>query len=115
MDFCLKCGSLLVPKKIKSGNQMMLVLVCSKCKQSSRETIENTKFLSKTIEHSPRQLISVIEKETQLNTLPTIQVSCLRCGNSKAYAWQVQTKGTDESSTQFLRCTNCGHTFRETT
>jgi DNA-directed RNA polymerase subunit M/transcription elongation factor TFIIS len=25
----------------------------------------------------------------------------------------VQTRGSDESSTQFLRCTKCSYTFRE--
>jgi DNA-directed RNA polymerase subunit M/transcription elongation factor TFIIS len=25
----------------------------------------------------------------------------------------VQTRGADESSTQFLRCTKCNYTFRE--
>jgi DNA-directed RNA polymerase subunit M len=115
MEFCIECSSRLVPRKVKIGNQMMLMLVCSKCKQSSRKATENAKLNSKTIEHSPKQLIPVIGKETQPDTLPTIRITCLRCGNSKAYAWQVQTKGTDESSTQFLRCTNCGHTFRENT
>jgi DNA-directed RNA polymerase subunit M len=27
--------------------------------------------------------------------------------------WQVQTRGGDEASTQFFRCTKCGHTTRE--
>jgi hypothetical protein len=39
----------------------------------------------------------------------------LRCGNNIAYAWQVQTRGADETSTQFLRFTSCNYTFREST
>jgi DNA-directed RNA polymerase subunit M len=31
----------------------------------------------------------------------------------EVYVWQVQTRGGDEASTQFFRCTKCGHTFRE--
>jgi len=27
----------------------------------------------------------------------------------------VQTRGGDEASTQFMRCTKCNHTFREYT
>ena len=115
MDFCSKCGAILVPKKIKSGDKAMLILACSKCGQKVKDTNEDLKLRSKTIEHSPKQLVSVIDKEKQLSTLPTIQITCAKCGNKKAYAWQVQTRGADESSTQFLRCTNCGYTVRECT
>jgi transcription factor S len=115
MDFCSKCGSLLIPKKVKSGNQALLVLACNKCGQKTKETEENTKIKGKAIQHSIKQLVSVIDKENQLSTLPTIQVTCMKCGNNSVYAWQVQTRGADESSTQFLRCTSCNYTFREYT
>ena len=115
MDFCSECGSLLVTKKVKTGKQTTLVLVCTKCGHKLEESSENIKINGKTIEHSPKQLVSVLGKEIQRSTLPTIQSACSRCGNNNAYAWQVQTRGADESSTQFLRCTNCGYTFRENT
>jgi DNA-directed RNA polymerase subunit M len=115
MEFCSKCGAILSPKKIKSGDQPMLVFVCNKCGQKIKDTNEDVKIRGKTIEHSPKQLVSVIDKENQLSTLPTIRITCIKCGNKSAYAWQVQTRGADESSTQFLRCTNCGYTFRECT
>jgi transcription factor S len=114
MDFCKQCGSLMVPKKVKSGKQTMLVLGCSKCGEKTNQPNE-TKIKSKIIMHDPKQMVSVIGKEKQLSTLPTIQFTCTKCGNNNAYAWQVQTRGADESSTQFLRCTNCGYTFRECT
>jgi DNA-directed RNA polymerase subunit M len=115
MDFCPKCESLLAPKKVKSRNQVMLVLACSKCGLKTKETEKNMKFKGKAIQHSPKQLVSVIDKENQLTVLPTIQLTCAVCGNNSAYAWQVQTRGADESSTQFLRCTSCNYTFREYT
>ena len=115
MDFCLKCGSRLTHKKVRSGNQVLLVLTCNKCGQKTKETQDNMKIKGKAIQHNPKQLVSVIDKENQLSTLPTIQVICMMCGNNSAYAWQVQTRGADESSTQFLRCTNCNYTFRENT
>ena len=114
MDFCKECGSRLEPKTIKTGKQIMLVLSCSKCGQKTKEPSES-KINSKIIAHSPKQMVSVIDKKTQLSTLPTIHVTCSKCGNSDAYAWQVQTRGADESSTQFLRCTKCNYTFRENT
>lgn len=115
MDFCKECGARLTPRKVKSGDQVLLVLACSKCGNKLKEQNPNVKLYEKTIEHSPKQFVSVISRETQLSTLPIIQFTCFKCGNNTANVWQVQTRGADESSTQFLRCTNCGYTFRETT
>jgi DNA-directed RNA polymerase subunit M len=115
MDFCSECGSCLTPKKIKSANQRLIVLACQKCGNKIKKNDEKIQLNSKTITHNPKQLVAVIDKEKQLSTTPTIHFTCLKCGNQNAYAWQVQTRGSDESSTQFLRCTSCGYTFRETT
>jgi DNA-directed RNA polymerase subunit M len=116
MEFCPKCGSRLEPKKSKSGKEASLVLVCPKCGYKKSEASDKTepKVAAKVIQHSPQQLVAVIGKEEQkLNTLPTVHIECPRCGNNVAYVWQVQTRGADESSTQFLRCTKCNYTFRE--
>jgi transcription factor S len=117
MEFCKECGSRLKPVKVHSGNQAMIMLACTKCGQKKQETQVNTKtFNAKVIEHSPKQFVAVIGKEEQeLTTMPTIQIDCPRCGNNTANVWQVQTRGSDESSTQFLRCIRCGFTFREYT
>ena len=116
MEFCTKCGSRLEPKKTKSGKKASLVLVCSKCgykKSETGGTIIEPKP-AKVIQHDPQQFVAVISKEEQkLNTLPTVRVECPKCGNNTAYVWQVQTRGADESSTQFLRCTKCSYTYRE--
>ncbi|MGD6932780.1 MAG: transcription factor S [Candidatus Bathyarchaeia archaeon] len=116
MEFCEKCGSRLVPRKISSGNQVMLMLVCNKCQYKKPESEEEIiRTTGKVIEHNPKQFVAVIGKEDQLNTMPTVHIECPRCGNNTANVWQVQTRGSDESSTQFLRCTNCNYTFREST
>ena len=116
MEFCPKCGSRLEPKKSKSGKEATLVLACAKCgyKKPEADQTGETKVTPKVIQHSPQQLVAVIGKEEQkLNTLPTARIECPRCGNNQAYVWQVQTRGADESSTQFMRCTKCNYTFRE--
>ncbi len=116
MEFCENCGSRLVPKKVASGSQVMLMLVCNKCQFKKQEPEEELiKSNSKIIEHNPKQFVAVISKDVQLSTLPTVRVECPRCGNNLANVWQVQTRGSDESSTQFLRCTRCNFTFREYT
>jgi len=115
MEFCPKCGSRLAPKKGRTGKEASLLFVCTKCgykKRSPKKKVEPK--VAKIIQHKPQQLVAVISKEEQkLRTLPTVRVECPKCGNNSAYVWQVQTRGADESSTQFLRCTKCGYTFRE--
>jgi DNA-directed RNA polymerase subunit M/transcription elongation factor TFIIS len=66
MDFCFNCGSRLVPKKIKSEGKSMLVLACNKCGQKIKDAGETLKSKIKIIEHSPKQLVSIIDKENQL-------------------------------------------------
>ena len=92
------------------------MLVCTKCEYRKSDSERNIKFNAKVIEHNPKQFVAVIGKEEQeLSTMPTIRMDCPRCGNTYANVWLVQTRGSDESSTQFLRCTNCGYTYREYT
>jgi DNA-directed RNA polymerase subunit M len=115
MEFCPKCGTRLVPKKSKTDKEAKIALVCSKCGYKKRESVRKVEpKVAKVIQHNPQQLVAVIGKEEQkLRTLPTVRIECPKCGNNTAYVWQVQTRGADESSTQFLRCTKCDYTFRE--
>jgi DNA-directed RNA polymerase subunit M len=115
MEFCLNCGSRLVPQKIKTNDSDALRLICKRCgykKEGVGKFIEPTAY--RVIQHSPQQLVAVIgREEAELRTLPTINIECPNCGNNKAYVWLVQTRGSDESSTQFMRCTRCRYTYRE--
>jgi len=115
MEFCPKCGSRLVPKKKKTNKGSSIALVCPKCGYRKKESGRKVEpKIAKVIQHKPQELVAVISKEEQkLRTLPTVRIECPKCGNNTAYVWQVQTRGADESSTQFLRCTKCGYTFRE--
>ncbi len=116
LEFCAQCGSRLKPIKVHLGNQAMIVLACTKCGHKKTESEGNPKVEGIIVEHNPKQLVAVIGKEEQeLTTMPTIRMECPRCGNNTANIWQVQTRGSDESSTQFLRCIRCGFTYREYT
>jgi transcription factor S len=117
MEFCSECGSRLQPKKVNAGKQVMIMMACSKCEYGKCEPLErDMKLNTKLIEHNPKQLVAVIgKKEQELHTMSTVKVKCPRCGNNTANIWLVQTRRSDESSTQFLRCTNCAYTFREYT
>ena len=115
MEFCPKCGSRLETKKTKKGKEASLVLVCPKCEYKKQLSVNIDLFkTNKLIQHDPQQFVTVLGKgEQKLRTLPTIRIECPKCGKYTVYVWQVQTRGTDESSTQFLRCTKCDYTFRE--
>jgi DNA-directed RNA polymerase subunit M len=103
-----------VPKKGKDESKGNVALVCTKCGFKKSLAAKKVKPIPKVIEHSPQETIAVISKEEQkLRVLPTVRVECPKCGNNQAFVWQVQTRGSDESSTQFFRCTKCNYTFRE--
>jgi len=104
MQFCSKCGLALLPtQKGKS-----VVLTCPKCGQESRRADPVVQKLEK-----PKESIVVIGKGKDVQALPTMKAICQKCGNTEASYWMVQTRGGDESSTQFFRCTKCGTTWRE--
>ena len=110
MEFCPKCETRLVVKRRKDGKGCYLA--CPKC--SFKKTVEAEACTTKVAAPKPHDNLVVIgKKEQKLQTLPTVAIECPKCGNNVAYVWQVQTRGADESSTQFFRCTKCNYTFRE--
>jgi DNA-directed RNA polymerase subunit M len=100
MEFCQKCGCVLVEKNKE--------LHCARCnyKSKSRSKIE----ASEKIESKPE--IGVInEKET--DTFPVTNAVCPKCSNKEAYFWTSQTRAGDEAETKFFKCTKCKHIWRE--
>ena len=104
MNFCPKCGSLMIPKR-KDGK---IVLVCTNCGYEMPFEGKKVGFSEKI---KPAKKIEVVEKEH--NILPITKAKCPRCGNDKAYYWTVQTRAGDEPETKFLKCTKCGYIWRE--
>ena len=95
------------------GMKVALLLSCPRCGNEKRSAPPIT-TTPKIIEHSPQERIVIIgKKEQKLRTLPTVRIECPKCGNNLAYAWMVQIRNLEESSTQFFRCTRCNYTFRE--
>jgi len=111
MEFCPECGCRLEPKKTDDG----VVLACTKCsfiKQAASNRAQAK--VVKVIQPTSQPFMTVIsEEEQKIKTMPTIHMKCEKCDNTTVYVWQVQTRGGDEASTQFMRCTKCGYTFRE--
>jgi DNA-directed RNA polymerase subunit M len=100
MEFCPKCGCVLIEKRKNFG--------CAKCSYTTKgkikiESTENSKEI--------KQVAVVKEKET--NVMPTVPETCPKCGNKEAYFWTSQTRSADEAETKFFKCTKCNNIRRE--
>ena len=106
MRFCPKCGTTLMPAK----KERRVVLRCPKCNYVTKKA---TKAVSK-IRQEKEKIVVIGKEEQKIRTLPKTRAECPKCGHNEAFYWIVQTRGADESSTQFFRCIRCGATWRET-
>lgn len=100
MEFCPRCGGVLVQKKKRFG--------CVRCSYSSKDKLKLA--TSEKIE-AKKEIAVLKNKDTE--TFPIISETCKKCKNDKAYFWTVQTRSGDEAETKFYKCTKCGHTWRE--
>jgi DNA-directed RNA polymerase subunit M len=117
MEFCPTCGSFLAPTKSRVGDDTVMVFACSKCGYTKPALAKKAQLrVKRVVQRKSKQSVTVISQEDQkMQTMPTIRIECPKCGNNLVFVWQVQTRGGDEASTQFMRCTKCSHTFREYT
>jgi len=99
MQFCPKCGAILVQKTKNLG--------CPRCNYASKEK-EKIRISEKMDE---KKKVEVLKKESQ--TEPIVNEKCKECGHEFAYFWTVQTRASDEAETKFFKCVKCGHTHRE--
>jgi DNA-directed RNA polymerase subunit M len=103
MEFCDKCGGLLVLKK-KGDSTEFVCRTCGK-KYKKGNKIKISEKISK--EDNVRIL------EAKKEELPTTETICSKCGHNEAYWWLQQTRAIDEPPTRFYKCTKCNHTWRE--
>ena len=103
MEFCKKCGGLLIPKKSKDK----VLSVCRNCSATYKEG-SKIKIIEKV---KPETKIKILEqKETDL---PITENQCPECKNKESFWWMQQTRAADEPPTRFYKCTKCGYTWRE--
>jgi DNA-directed RNA polymerase subunit M len=112
MEFCPNCGMHLSLIQTTLNDQVNFLFSCPKCTyQRSAATEESFLRVS---ELPTTEKVAVIDDESaNLHTMPTTKVECPKCNNKEAFWWMVQTRGADESPTQFFRCTKCSYTWRE--
>ena len=100
MEFCPKCGAVLIQKRKNYG--------CPRCNYSSGEKV---KIITSEKLEGRKQVAVVSEKEARIH--PIVTETCKECKNDKAYFWTIQTRAGDEAETKFFKCTKCGHSWRE--
>jgi len=101
MEFCPKCGSILVERRKKDG--------CLRCGYSTKGKI---KIKTSEIMTGKKEEIAVVKK-SDLDIMPVINASCKKCGHNQAFFWTVQTRSGDEAETKFFKCVKCEFTWRE--
>lgn len=100
MEFCPKCGAVIIQKRKKYG--------CARCNYTSKDKVKLE--TSEKIE-GKKKIEVVSEKQSRIH--PIISEICKECKNDKAYFWTIQTRAGDEAETKFFKCTKCEHTWRE--
>ncbi|MBI4021236.1 MAG: transcription factor S [Candidatus Aenigmarchaeota archaeon] len=106
MDFCKKCGSIMVAKEEKKR----IFLACRSCDF----TLKKYKPLEieESVKKRPLETDIVIVEKNQ-EALPKTRAECPKCSHTEAVWWMQQTRSADEAPTLFLRCTKCRHSWRE--
>jgi len=99
MEFCPKCGSVLITKRKNSS--------CPRCGYTKKGVVN----LSTKEKIKEKSEIAVLKKD--FKTEPIVNEKCPKCGHEKAYFWMVQTRSSDESPTKFFKCVKCGYTKRD--
>ena len=100
MEFCPKCGSILIKKRKNDG--------CPRCSYTKKGKVQ-IKTSEKIDER--KEIAIVSDKDAQV--YPIVDAKCSKCKNKQAYFWTLQTRASDEAETKFFKCTGCGHTWRD--
>ncbi len=100
MQFCSKCGSILVQKTKNWG--------CPRCGHATKEKVK----INITEKFGEKQKIDVV-KDKDVDVLPTVEKECKKCGHKYSHFWTSQTRSSDEPETKFFRCKKCENTWRE--
>ena len=95
MEFCPKCGAMLMSKKCECGYE-----ADADVKLETSESIEGA-----------GEVVVVNDGDGEVN--PIVDKECVKCGHPECYFWTKQTRAGDEAETKFYKCVKCKHTWRD--
>ena len=96
MEFCPKCGSVIMGKN------------CARCNYTCEKEV---KIVSSQKMTAKEGVACINEEDSEVR--PIINTPCKKCKNQQAYFWSSQTRSGDEAETRFFKCTKCNHQWRE--
>jgi len=99
MEFCPKCGSVLLSKLKNSA--------CARCGYVKKGIVD----LSVKEKIDEGREVAIVKKE--VSTYPIVDEVCRKCGHKKAYYWIQQMRGSDEAPSKFFKCCKCKIVRRE--
>jgi transcription factor S len=99
MEFCPKCGSILMMKRTKAG--------CPKCNYVAKGKVD----MEMKEEIETENTVAVLD-EKKMNVNPITDWSCKKCSGKRAYFWIRQMRSGDEAESKFYECVKCGKTTR---
>jgi DNA-directed RNA polymerase subunit M len=99
MEFCPKCGAVLMSKLKNSA--------CPRCNYTQKGTVE----LKSSEKIEAAEEIAIVKKE--ISTYPVVNEECKKCGHKKAFYWIQQMRGSDEAPSKFFKCCKCSIVRRE--
>ncbi|HLE07816.1 MAG TPA: transcription factor S [archaeon] len=109
MEFCDKCGGLMMPHKAGKST----ALVCRNCGKKKTSSAGRGDFkISSTMQKKDEKII-VVDKKAKVDVLPKTNIACPKCEHVEAFWWMQQTRASDEPPTRFYRCTKCENVWRE--
>ena len=98
MEFCPKCGSILMMKTKRVG--------CPKCDYVAKGKVN----MVMKEEIDERVEAMVVRGKDNIN--PVTDWDCHACGSKKAEFWIKQMRSGDEPESKFYKCVKCGKTCR---
>ena len=101
VDFCSKCGALVVGKK---GEEVK----CPACGHSNKS--KSSINLKEKIDKKEEK--EILSEDTSFDVHPVTKADCPECGHDEARYFTKQMRAGDEPETQFYKCTKCKHQWR---
>lgn len=100
MEFCPKCGAILMMKKSGVG--------CPRCSYKAKGKVN---MEMKEMVNEKTSIGVVGEKGSEMH--PITDYKCRKCGHNKSYFWTRQMRSGDEAESRFYKCVKCKSTVRE--